>query len=330
MALHRVAEDPLADHHGQHGGVQRDDLAGPVHQHVPVLGRELGRAGIPLARPARPEPLPPDPAEDRVAGDRRARAEPLPDVLMDHAFPGAHAHLRPAQGLLANREDRFPDLLGDAGMAAAFPQPAFVRAADQPEPAPGVLPPDQGPVADRVQAQHPGVLGIKRLQLRNLGPAAAGQRRGGRVVLRLRLSRPGLQRVPAAESRRDLQQVRHPQLGQLPPARLQVTRQLGLAAPVGPRGGGPRRRPKVRVTGQEPQADLLAGAVPADQVNPAKVGLTALDRPLPPVQHHRHAGRQLPQRTGPHHAAPGTSSERSAKGPARSIPTCRCQIRCSS
>ena len=29
--------------------------------------------------------------------------------------------------------------------------------------------------------------------------------------------RPGPQRVPAAESRRDLQQVRHPQLGQLPP-----------------------------------------------------------------------------------------------------------------
>ena len=33
------------------------------------------------------------------------------------------------------------------------------------------------------------------------------------------------------------------------------------------------------------------------------VGLTALDRPLPPVQHHRHAGRQLPQRVSQRHAA---------------------------
>jgi len=236
VALQAVAEDPVAEHHREHRGVQRHHLAGPVHQHVPVPGRQVRRPGVALPGPARAEPLPPDPAEGLVAGHRRVRAEALPDVLADHGLLGAHAHLRPAQRLLADREDRLPDLLGDRRVPAALAQPAVIGAADQPEPPPPVLPPDQRVVADGIQAQQPGLLPVHGLQLRHLRPAAGGQRRGVRVVLRPGLARPGPQPVPAAEARRDLQQVRHPQPGKLAPARPQVLRRLGLTAQAA-RGG---------------------------------------------------------------------------------------------
>ena len=102
---------------------------------------------------------------------------------------------------------------------------------DQPEVLLAEVPPDQGAVADLVQAQQPGLLRVQRRQFGDLGVPALGQRGGVRVVLGLRLTRPRAQAAAAAEAGRDLQQVRHPQLGQLPLARVQVIRHWLPAVP---------------------------------------------------------------------------------------------------
>lgn len=107
----RFAEHALADHHRQDRGVQRDDLARPVHQHVAVLRRQLTRADVTLPGTARPEPVTPGPAQGVVAGNRDVRPERLPDVLADLDAFGAHRDPRTVQGLFPDREDRFPDLL---------------------------------------------------------------------------------------------------------------------------------------------------------------------------------------------------------------------------
>ncbi len=333
VALHRVAKDPFPDHDRQHRGVQRDDLARPVDQHVPVLGRQLSRPGITLPGPARAEPFPPCPAKRVVTGDLGLGAEPLADVLPDHVVLGPHRHLRPAQRLLTDREDCLPDLLSDRRVAAALPQPPIVGAADQPEPPSRVLPSDQRAIADGIQAQQFGLLLVYGLQLSHLGQAAAGQRRGVRVVLGLRLAWAGSQPVSTAETRRHLQQMDHPQPSELPLALLQVPHGLGLTTPVRACGGRPGGRPATGVVGKKTEAHPLAGAIGRDQLHMPQVRLTPLDGPLHSVQHQFNTGRQI-QHTGSRHhfAAPCalTTIERSASGSARSTPSRRCQIRCNS
>ena len=283
---HRVAEHALADLHRQHRGVQRDDLPGTGDHDVAGLCRQPVRAVVARAGPAGTEPLSPDPAERPVAGEPRLGAERLAHVLADQDVPGFHRHPGAVPCLLPDRQHRFPDLPGDAGMSPGFPQPPVIGAADQPGPAPSVLPPDQGPVADLVQAQQPGLLRVQRRQLRDLGVAALGERGGVGVVLGLRLARPRVQAAAAAETGGDFQQVRLPQPGQLPPPRRQVPGTGLLPSPARPRCRRPRRGKAARMTGQELHAHLLPGPVRPGQQDPAQVRLAELDRPLPAVQHH--------------------------------------------
>jgi len=233
---HRVAEYALAHLHRQHRSVQRNDLPGTGNHDVAGLHRQLSRAGVTLARPARPEPLPPYPAKRPVAGNPGPGlgAERLEHVLPDQEILGAHRDPRAVQRLLPDRQHRFPDLPGDAGMPAGLPQPPVIGAARQPRPAPAGLPPDQGAVADLVQAQQPGLLRVQRRQLGHLGMTALGQRGGVRVVPGPRLFRPGPQATAAAEAGSDLQQVRHPQLGQLPSSWGQIPGARRLPSPVRP------------------------------------------------------------------------------------------------
>jgi hypothetical protein len=219
-------------------------------------------------------------------------------------------------------------------MSAGFPQPPVIGAADQPGPAPSVLPPDQGAVADLVQAQQPGLLRVQRRQLRGLGVAALGERGGAGVILGLRLTRPRMQAAAAAEAGGDFQQVRLPQPGQLPPSRRQVPGTGLLASPARPRCRRPRRGKAARMTGQELHAHLLPGPVRPGQQDPAQVRLAELDRPLPAVQHHNGPRRQVRHRpVRPHRRAPGPASrtaELSPSGRDMSMPSFRCRTRCSS
>ncbi|WP_406468676.1 hypothetical protein [Streptomyces sp. NBC_01594] len=79
------------------------------------------------------------------------------------------------------------------------------------------------------------MLRIQGRELRHLRVPALSERRRRRVVLGSRLARARVERVTGAEAGRHFQQVCHPQLGQLQPARFQVLGRLALAAPVGPR-----------------------------------------------------------------------------------------------
>ena len=215
MAAHRVAEHPVADLHRQRRGVQRDDLAragAPPRARSSPAGPPTGHSAA-GRRPGRTTPA--RPGEGPVAGNRRVRAELLPDVLADQVtlarmvtFDRCRVSSRTAK--IASRTSSV--MLGCPPLS---PQPPAVHAAGQPVPAPGVLPPDQGPLADRVRPSIPASSGPSAFSSATLARRRP-QRRGRRVVGRPRLARPGPQRVPAAEPGLGLQQVRDPQLGQLP------------------------------------------------------------------------------------------------------------------
>ncbi len=116
------------------------------------------------------------------------------------------------QGVLPDGEDRLPDLLGDARMTPARPQPPVIRAPRHPRPAARDVPPDQRPVADTVQPQQPRLISIQRPQFRDLRVTALRQRRPGRVVLRFRLPGTRPRRIAASEAGLGFQQMRQPQV----------------------------------------------------------------------------------------------------------------------
>ncbi len=169
----RLAEDVLADLDRQHGGVQRDDLARPVHHHV--LGGGLHRGGgtqVALPGAAWPKPLGPHHPQRLVGRQLHARPEPLPHVLMDQPLPGPHADLGAVQRLSMDRMDRFADLLADA-MPTPAAQPPPIDAADWAEAAVVGGKPPQGPFADILESQEPGLLPAERTKLRRPWRATA-------------------------------------------------------------------------------------------------------------------------------------------------------------
>src|SRR6202007_2174859 len=88
----------------------------------------VGRPVIAGTGAARPEPFPPDFLQRSVARDRDIRPELLGDVLGDQDVLVLHAGPGPVPGLLPDREDRLPHLLGDTGMPGPRPEPPPVDA----------------------------------------------------------------------------------------------------------------------------------------------------------------------------------------------------------
>lgn len=291
--------------------------------------RKLSRPLIALPGTTRPKPLAPNPPQRVVAGDFDLPVpKRFPDIAVNHDLATAARHPRPVLRLRPHRQDRLADLLTQARMSPALPQPAVISTADHPiRSAPG-LPALQRPHPDMRRTQQQ--LGLRRPQLRQFGSlrrATSSHRRAVRVVLRPRLTRPRPQGVTTAETALHLHQMLQALFHQRPLLRLHTAPRRLLTPPVGAQRRRTRRRTALRMIDQEPQAHRQTRTISRHKLHPAQLRFLTLNAPLHTVQDKARTRGEI-QRNRVHDAPPATTTEPSVSGCDRSIPSFRCHSRC--
>jgi hypothetical protein len=121
-----------------------------------------------------------------------------------------------------------------------------------------------------------------------------GHRRDRGVEARPRLARRRPQRIPAAETGLDFQQMIQPQTDELLLMRGQITRRCRLASlPRRGRAVHAGGLAAVRMVQQKPETDRHPLPASGHQHHSPELGLGPLDRPFRPVQHqHQHRTRR--------------------------------------